>query len=223
MFGLPARTNTAVTCTQWALTQSAGLIGPLVQSSRLMGLTDVATVPPSPHQLTLLQQLQTRRAALQYLAPAAQAAPVEAQVAQSWNQQAHLALQESVANVRGPQAPSREQRARIEARNLGNQKHPRGRGNMGSMQGMQARRRPGSSSKRSWRRRPRTRKQRRTKERRRKRNRKKRRENPGVQQQKRTKPRASAHSGNKERGENNQETKKVLCRVGRFHPSRGSK
>ena len=123
---LPSQDQEPVAWAEWSATQASSVVGPLVQSSRLISLT-FTPLQGSPTQLALLRQLQTSQLLQQFpQQPDAQGMPFpkvpQLQVEPQSNQvqpqtNAHTqALQASVANVAGPTKPTKEALAWIHSR-----------------------------------------------------------------------------------------------------------
>ena len=131
---LPSQAQQPVAWAQWSATQASSVVGALVQSSRLIGLT-FTPLQGSPQQLALLRQLQTSQLLQQFPQPPhAQGMPfpqvTQLQVHPQSNQvqpqtNAHtLNLQASVANVASPSKPTKEAVAWIQAQHKEKPSHP---------------------------------------------------------------------------------------------------
>ena len=134
VWALPSQAQEPVAWAQWSATQASSVVGPLLQSSRLIGLT-FTPLQGSPTQLALLRQLQTSQLLQQFPQPPhAQGMPFpqfpQLQVQPQSNQvqpqtNAHAqALQASVANVAGPTKPTKEALAWIQSRHKEKPSHP---------------------------------------------------------------------------------------------------
>ena len=153
VWALPSGTQEPVARAQWFATQASSVVGPLVQSSRLIGLT-FTPLQGSPTQLALLRQLQTSQLLQQFPQPAhAEGMPFpqvpQLQVQSQSNQvqpktNAHAqALQASVANVAGPTKPTKEAMAWIHSRHKETPSHPEKENEKARSHGMDTRaRRP---------------------------------------------------------------------------------
>ena len=134
VWALPSQAPEPVAWAQSSATQASSVVGPLVQSSRLIGLT-FTPLQGSPPQLALLRQLQTSQLLLQFpQRPHAQGLPFpkvpQLQVQLQSNQvqpqtNAHTqTLQALVANVAGPTKPTKEALAWIQSRHRERPSHP---------------------------------------------------------------------------------------------------
>ena len=134
VWALPSQAPEPVAWAQWSATQASSVVGALVQSSRLIGLT-FTPLQGSPPQLALLRQLQTSQL-LQQLpqpphaqgmpspqVPQLQVQPQSNQVQPQTNAHAQT-LQASVANVAGPTKPTKEALAWIPSRHKEKPSHP---------------------------------------------------------------------------------------------------
>ena len=134
VWALPSQAQEPVAWAKWSATQASSVVGPLVQSSRLIGLT-FTPLQGSPTQLALLRQLQTSQLLQQFpqpphaqgmpfpQVPQLQVQPQSNQVQPETNAHAQ-ALQASVANVAGPTKPTKEALAWIHSRHKEKPSHP---------------------------------------------------------------------------------------------------
>ena len=135
VWALPSQAQEPVAWAQWSATQASSVVGALVQSSRLIGLT-FTPLQGSTQQLALLRKLQTSQL-LQRLpqpphaqgmpfpqVPQLQVHPQSNQVQPQTNTHAQN-LQASVANVAGPTKPTKEAVAWIQARHKEKPSHPK--------------------------------------------------------------------------------------------------
>ena len=134
VWALPSQAREPVAWAPWSATQASSVVGPLVQSSRLVGST-FTPLQGSPTRLALLRQLQTSQLLQQFAQPPhAQGMPFpqvpQLQVQPQSNEvqpqtNAHAqALQASVANVAGPTKPTKEALAWIDFRHKEKPSHP---------------------------------------------------------------------------------------------------
>ena len=154
VWALPSQGQEPVAWAQWSATQASSVVGPLVQSSRVIGLT-VTPLQGSPTQLALLRQLQTSQLLQQFPQPPhAKGMPFpqvpQLQVQPQSNQvqpQTHAhaqALQASVANVAGPTKPTKEALAWIHSRHKEKSSQPKKEKEKARSHGVDTRaRRPG--------------------------------------------------------------------------------
>ena len=134
VWALPRQAQEPLAWAQWSATQASSVVGALVHSSRLIGLT-FTPLQGSPPQLALLRQLQTSQLLQQFPQPPhAQGMPfpqVPRLLVQPQSNQVQpqanantQTLQASVANVAGPTKPTKEALAWIQSRHEETPSHP---------------------------------------------------------------------------------------------------
>ena len=134
VLALPSQAQEPVAWAQWSATQASSVVGALVQSPRLIGLT-FTPLPRSPQQPALLRQLQTSQLLQQFpqpphaqgmpfpQVPHLQVQPKSNHVQPQTNAHAPT-LQASVANVVGPTKPTKEALGWIHSRHEEMQSYP---------------------------------------------------------------------------------------------------
>ena len=134
VWALPSQAQEPLAWSQWSANQASSVVGALVQSSRLIGLT-FTPLQGSPQQLALLRQLQTSQLLQQFAqpphaqgmpfpqVPQLQVQPQSNQVQPQTNTHAQT-LQASVANMAGPTKPTKEALAWIRSRHKEKPSYP---------------------------------------------------------------------------------------------------